>query len=112
MILAYQVGVFVIWRSGRRNKRSPRIVELRKKDEDARAERLARFAQARKALEQAAVSQTAAFAPKAMTPKPAGTTRQATSLRPNVSRGTYLNTLTPRRTIMDTARQPNMDVSA
>jgi len=46
MILAYQVGILVVWLMNRSHSRPARIVSLRKKDDAARAERLAKFEQA------------------------------------------------------------------
>jgi sec-independent protein translocase protein TatC len=43
MILTYQIGVLIIWLSNRRRSRPSGIASLRQQDEQARAERLAKF---------------------------------------------------------------------
>ncbi|HSX16717.1 MAG TPA: twin-arginine translocase subunit TatC [Patescibacteria group bacterium] len=50
MIITYQIGILIIWLGGRGKKRPAHVYSLLEKDEQARAERLARFQAARAAL--------------------------------------------------------------
>jgi sec-independent protein translocase protein TatC len=53
MIIAYQIGVILVWLTNRRGRKPAHIMSLHEKDEALRAERLAKFQEARAALRRA-----------------------------------------------------------
>jgi sec-independent protein translocase protein TatC len=69
MIITYQIGILLIWLEGRRKQRPPKVRTLLEKDEQARAERLARFQTAQDITHPArSTSVTAAHIPIQKTP--------------------------------------------
>ncbi len=68
IILAYQVGVFLVWRINRRSKRPKKVLLLREKDQALQNERQQQFAKAQELLLQKKPVATVAQAP--MTPYP------------------------------------------
>ncbi|HEV7455089.1 MAG TPA: twin-arginine translocase subunit TatC [Candidatus Saccharimonadales bacterium] len=135
MIITYQIGIFIIWLSNRRTQRPASVISLREKDEQARAERLAKFRLARELRQSAlpAVPITPVNAPQ-YTPVPMAPDvptarpvvasvqsqptpavskrmqRRATPLPTVVRRGHYFNDFTvPRRFPAPPLRPPIQD---
>ncbi|HUC89713.1 MAG TPA: twin-arginine translocase subunit TatC [Patescibacteria group bacterium] len=104
IIATYQVGVIAIWWSGRKRRRSPKTIELLKKDAEARSLRLAKFAEAQAALAQqpaiaAPVASAADTIAPSQSPKPIAV-RQAAYVASAPLRRTYVNDFSPRRNSM------------
>lgn len=53
MILMYQVGIVLVWATNKRGSKARKVMELMRKDEEARAERLSKFQQAQETWLQA-----------------------------------------------------------
>jgi sec-independent protein translocase protein TatC len=75
MILAYQVGVFLVWRMNKHGRNNGKVMTLMEKDAQARAERQAKFAQAQAELQKkmggALPVATPVTAPAVQVPAPA-----------------------------------------
>lgn len=127
MILAYQVGVFLIWLTNRNVKRPKHVLDLREKDSEARAAREAKFQAARASLRKIAPAPAlhpvapparivaAPVRPAHQTPmamRPTTTTKPAeipTASRAPVRSHTrrYVNDFMPRRPYRTLDRSPD-----
>jgi sec-independent protein translocase protein TatC len=115
MIVMYQISILLIWRINRRHSRPRKVLELRRKDAEAREARIAKFREAEAAWRQItensltpaaavtsatpAVRNTPVNGPAAQArPRPIVTSTPVTSTPPSVQR--------PRRYVESFSRRP------
>jgi sec-independent protein translocase protein TatC len=130
MILTYQLGILIIWLGGRHKRRPARVVSLREKDAQARAQRIAQFREAQTVLQyKQASTPVMAAQPTVATPAVAalptapaqhsspgtgGATPATAAPRPRhtvprvgtVRRGNYFNDFAPRQAPAPRLRPP------
>ncbi|MET0779425.1 MAG: twin-arginine translocase subunit TatC [Candidatus Saccharimonadales bacterium] len=124
MILTYQLGILIIWLSNRGQQRPAKVMSLREKDEQARAQRLAQFHEAQTTLQRKQA--VTAVRPAVVTPAVAampGTPQLPTAISPTTTanvprsqrtapthgaprRGNYFNDFAQRRSPAPRLRPP------
>lgn len=103
MILAYQVGIFIIWQINKRSSRSSWLTELLNKDMEEQQLRQNKFQAAKTALQQELARQPVQQPVTALAPKDTAPTTLATRPQPRTGR-IYVNDFAMRRQV--TTRLP------